>query len=63
MVRARIMAGMDWLGLTFDADLNASGGPRLHAEGSRVTAWVVPAREEREIAADAVSLLNLPASE
>ena len=61
-VRARIMAGMDWLGLTFDADLNASGGPRLHADGSQVTAWVVPAREEREIAADALSLLSLPAS-
>lgn len=61
-VRARTMSGLGWTGLAFDAGANAQNGPRLHASGSRVQAWVVPAQEEREIAASALTLLNHSAS-
>ncbi|MFB9151043.1 acetate/propionate family kinase [Roseovarius ramblicola] len=60
-VRARIMDGLGWLGLRADAAANAGGGPRLHAQGSAIAAWIVPAREERMIAADALALLGTPA--
>lgn len=53
-VRERVMQGLHWTGL------RAGGAalPRLHAEGSEVSAWVVPAQEERRIAADALELLG-----
>lgn len=57
-VRARIMEGLAWLGLEADADANAAGAARLHREGSRIAAWIVPAREERQIAADALRLME-----
>ncbi|WP_245964058.1 acetate/propionate family kinase [Roseovarius spongiae] len=58
-VRARIMEGLEWTGLVPDA--NAAGAARLHAPGSSVGAWVVPAAEERMIAADAAALLDADA--
>jgi len=60
-IRARIMAGFGWLGLEADGAANAGGGPRLHAADSAIAAWIVPAQEERMIAADALSLLGPPA--
>jgi acetate kinase len=60
-IRARIMAGFGWLGLEADGEANAGGGPRLHAADSAIAAWIVPAQEERMIAADALSLLGPPA--
>lgn len=58
-VRARIMGGLAWTGLSADADANRSGGPRLHAEGSRVAVWIVPAAEERRIAVETAACLGL----
>jgi len=60
-VRARIMAGLDWLGLAADARANAAGRARLHVDGSRVGAWVVPADEAAVIASDALRLLRAEA--
>lgn len=57
-VRDRIMRGLAWVGLRADTAANASGKARLHASGSRVSAWIVPADEERMIAADALRLLG-----
>ncbi len=56
-VRAAIMEGLGWAGLTADPAANAAHGPALHAPDSRVTAWVVPAREEAYIAARTRTLL------
>ncbi len=56
-IRADIMDGLAWTGLGFDAAANARGDARLHAEGSAVEAWIVPADEERTIAADAMKVL------
>lgn len=57
-VRARICRGLEWAGLRMNPDANHSHGPRLHAESSRVAAWVIPAREERQIAQDAQRLIK-----
>ncbi len=56
-VRARIMEGLGWAGLAPDEAANEAGGPRLHAAGSPVSAWIVPAEEEAEIARSAAALL------
>ena len=56
-VRAGIMDGLAYLGLEFDATANATGRPTLHTDRSRVTAVIVPAREERTIARAARGLL------
>ncbi len=57
-VRARILRGLEWIGARMDPDANHRGGPRLHAATSKVAVWVVPAQEERMIAADALSLMG-----
>jgi acetate kinase len=55
-VRARICAGMDWLGIEADAGRNAtlSNGAegRFDADAARVELWVVPTDEELFIARD-----------
>ena len=56
-VRASLMRGLEWAGLRMDLDANGRGDPRLHAAASPVQAWIVPAREERQIAADALALM------
>jgi acetate kinase len=48
--RSEVAAGCRWLGLAFDEERNTRGETRLHADGSRLTAWVVPTDEERMIA-------------
>jgi len=57
-VRTAILDRLRWLGVETDPDRNAGNGPRLHADGSRIEAWVVAADEEREIARDALGLLR-----
>ncbi|MDQ2090504.1 acetate/propionate family kinase [Marimonas arenosa] len=56
-VRARILRGLEWLGGRMDPDANHRNAPRLHADTSKVTVWIVPAREEEMIARDALSLM------
>lgn len=57
-VRAAILDRLRWLGIEIDPTRNDRNGPRLHADGSTVEAWVVAADEEREIARDALTLLR-----
>jgi acetate kinase len=56
--RGAILDHLRWLGVEVDEERNAGNGPRLHAEGSQVEAWVIAADEEREIARDALRLLR-----
>ena len=56
-VRARIMDGLAWTGLAPDTDANRGNAKRLHAADSAIGAWIVPADEERTIAADARRLM------
>ncbi|MFL5620133.1 MAG: acetate/propionate family kinase [Gemmatimonadaceae bacterium] len=54
-VRARICAGMDWLGITLDAEKNAATvgtEGRIDRAGSRLEVWVIPTDEELLIARD-----------
>lgn len=55
-VRARICAGLEWMGLELDPAHNAAcvGGRegRVDADGSRLEAWVIPTDEELLIARD-----------
>ncbi|MEM9436316.1 MAG: acetate/propionate family kinase [Pseudomonadota bacterium] len=55
ITRARILNGLAFLGVDHDSD---AGGPKLHRDGSRVTAWVIPAAEEEQIALEAYALLE-----
>jgi len=55
-IRARVCAGLDWLGITVDEAKNAtmtSGREgRIDRDGSRVQLWVIPTDEELLIARD-----------
>ncbi|QQQ74202.1 acetate/propionate family kinase [Saccharothrix sp. 6-C] len=58
-VRARVVDGLEFLGLVLDREANAaaSGDARVGAEASRTPVWVVTAREDMEIAAGARAAL------
>ncbi|MFZ3582505.1 acetate/propionate family kinase [Loktanella sp. DJP18] len=56
-IRAAIMEGLAFTGLVTDADANVRGDARLHTDTSPVSAWIVPAQEERAIAAAALRLI------
>jgi acetate kinase len=54
-IRARICAGLEWLGISIDADRNAQTRARetqIDAPGSRMQVWVIPTDEELLIARD-----------
>jgi acetate kinase len=54
-VRERICHGLDWLGITIDAERNAAvvgEEGRIDAASSRVALWVIPTDEELLIARD-----------
>ena len=62
-VRAEIMAGLDWTGLRLDPGASPQNAARLHSDASHVAVWVVPADEERHIAAEALDLIGSTPSE
>jgi acetate kinase len=54
-IRARICAGLDWLGIRVDEAKNAAVAGeegRIDADGTRVALWVIPTDEELLIARD-----------
>jgi acetate kinase len=57
-VRARICAGMEWIGLVVDPELNAATvgrAGRLSPDDARLPAYAIPADEERVIAQDTLA--------
>jgi acetate kinase len=48
--RSEVAAGCRWLGLALDEERNKRGETRIHADSSRLTAWVMPTDEEHMIA-------------
>jgi acetate kinase len=50
VIRRRVCLDAAWLGIELDDAANAAGGRRISAEGSRVSAWVIPTNEELMIA-------------
>ena len=61
-VRARICAGLEWMGITVDPERNDAlvGGQegRLSTDGSRLSAWVIPTDEELLIARDSYRVVT-----
>jgi acetate kinase len=57
-VRERVCRDAAWLGVEVDSGANAAGGPRISVEKARVSAWVIPADEERMIARHTRELLG-----
>jgi len=49
-IRERVCRAANWVGLDFDEKANATRGPRISREGSRVTAWVIPTDEALMVA-------------
>ncbi len=64
-IRRRILAGMEWCGITLDHDRNISVvgvQARINATGNGPEVWVMPVDEAAEMAAAAMRLLE-PASQ
>ncbi len=58
-IRARVCRDAEWLGVRLDAAANARGGPRISADGSRASAWMIPTNEELMIARHTVRVAGL----
>ncbi len=62
-IRERILAGLDWLGVTPDLAANracdGSAAVRITTQASRVQAWVIPTDEEMMIAGDTARFCRL----
>jgi len=56
-VRARICAGLEFLGVALDEGRNAAGSPVISADGSRVTVRVIATDEEVTVARAVIRLL------
>ncbi len=59
-IRERVCRDAAWLGVELDPQANSAGGPRITAERSRVSAWVVHTDEELTMARHARRLLASP---
>jgi acetate kinase len=59
-VRAGVCAGLEEFGLQLDSQRNetAQGEAAIHAETSRVQAWIIPTNEELVVARQARQLLE-----
>jgi acetate kinase len=57
-IRRRVCLAAAWLGVEIDETANASHGPLITAETSRVSAWVMPTDEDLMIARHAAGLLQ-----
>ncbi|MGB8813112.1 MAG: acetate/propionate family kinase [Paracoccaceae bacterium] len=56
-IRAEILNGLAWAGVAANAAANRQNATRLHETHSGVAIWIVPAAEERHIAAEALALI------
>ncbi|EGD60525.1 acetate kinase [Novosphingobium nitrogenifigens DSM 19370] len=59
VIRAMIAKRLEFIGLAIDETANAANARDIHASGSRVAAMVIPTDEERMIAFDTVTCLDL----
>jgi acetate kinase len=58
LIRARVVAGLDWLGCRLDPDANARNGPLISTPGGKLKAYVIPTDEELVIARQTLALLG-----
>jgi acetate kinase len=57
-IRARICRDAKWLGVVLDEKANSNGAPRISAEQSPVSVWVVPTDENLMVARHTRRLLS-----
>jgi len=57
-IRAAVCARLRWLGVRLDENANTTNAMRIQSPESGVAVLVIPADEEQQIAADAVSILH-----
>lgn len=61
-MRGRICAGLEFLGVTLDAEANQSASSKeaaqISADGSAVSVWVIPTDEERQMAREVAGVLG-----
>ena len=57
-VRAQVCERAEWIGVRLDPDANRGGGPRISADGSAVSVWVIPTNEELMIASHTRDLIS-----
>ena len=57
-VRAEIVKGLSFLGAALDPEANTAHRQHVHSDGATVGVWIIPAREEETIAAEALRLLD-----
>ena len=50
VIRERVCAQLEWLGVDFDVTANSAGESRISSPDSDVTVWVIPTNEELVIA-------------
>jgi acetate kinase len=62
MVRERVCADAQWLGLELDTTANDSGHSRISAESSSVSVWTIPTNEELVIARHTQRLIGASAA-
>jgi acetate kinase len=58
IVRAALVDALDWLGVTIDEDANDRDEEEISAPGSRVRAFVIAAREDLQLAAEAEACIR-----
>ena len=61
-IRARICQDAQWLGVRLDEEANRAGGPKISAEDSLVSVWVIPTDEDRMIACHTYDIINSAAT-
>jgi len=49
-IRARVCQDAQWLGVRLDVEANYAGGPKISANDSTVSVWVIPTDEDMMIA-------------
>jgi acetate kinase len=57
-LRARVCEQAVWLGVKLDHEANERNGPRISADGSAVSVWVIPTNEEGMIATHTMNLVS-----
>jgi acetate kinase len=57
-IRARVCQDAQWLGILLDETANRAGGPKISADESAVSVWVIPTDEDLMIAGHAHDLIS-----
>jgi acetate kinase len=58
-IRARVCQDAQWLGIRLDVEANRRGGPRMSADESAVSVWVIPTDEDLVIARHTSEVLHV----